>query len=164
MISPTVSSMRSPASSSPRLRVPTLAIAATLLCAGCGGRQRKPRTIAIVPVDVLGLPGDYAATMDDALVTEAKKDKRNQLSIMILMRLEAVDDEPPTLGLVKALSMRDRNFVRDFQEEVEGGVDTTVEMECPFCRHEFDRQLDVNQPGFFSPSAVLKRSKKRSSI
>ena len=59
--------------------MPTLAIAATLLCAGCGGRQRKPRTIAIVPVDVLGLPGDYAATMDDALVTEAKKDKRNRL-------------------------------------------------------------------------------------
>jgi hypothetical protein len=86
------------------------------------------------------------------------------MTLAILARLEMLDDGPPTLATVKGLGLRDRNFLRDAFEDAEGGVDTTMEMQCPNCGHEFDHDLDVGQAGFFFPSSVQKGSKKRSSL
>jgi hypothetical protein len=97
-------------------------------------------------------------------IRNSKKDAMDRVSIMVLLRISSLNGDPPTLESVKKLGMNDRNFIRELQEEVEGGVDTTLEMECPVCGHEFEVQLDPNRQGFFSPSAVLKRSKKKSSI
>lgn len=86
----------------------------------------------------------------------AKLVKRNNqssdaLSQSILMRLEMLGDEKPTLPMVKSLGMRDRNFLREKFQEVEGGVDTTLELECPACGHEWEKDLDLNTAGFFFP-------------
>jgi len=85
------------------------------------------------------------------------------LSLAMLLRIESIDDQPPTLQLVKNLSHRDREFLRTQFDEVEGGVETNLEMTCPQCGFEFERDLEVGQAGFFFPSSVQKDSKKRSS-
>ena len=92
----------------------------------------------------------------------AKLVKRNNqssdaLSQSILMRLEMLGDEKPTLPMVKSLGMRDRNFLREKFQEVEGGVDTTLELECPACGHEWEKDLDLNTAGFFFPGGRRRR-------
>jgi len=84
-------------------------------------------------------------------------------SLAILMRLEMIEDQPPTIVMVKNLGMRDRNELRDSFDEVEGGIDTSLEMTCPICGTEFEEELDVGQAGFFFPSSARKGSKKKSS-
>ena len=78
------------------------------------------------------------------------------LSLSILMRLQMLEGQPPTLAAVKGLGMRDRNYLRAEFDKIEGGVDTTLEMTCPRCNHEFEEELDVAQAGFFFPSSVQK--------
>lgn len=77
--------------------------------------------------------------------------KSDSLSQAILMRLELLEDEKPTLQMVKSLGMRDRNFLRDQFQEVEGGVDTTLELECPSCGNEWEKDLDLSAANFFFP-------------
>lgn len=91
------------------------------------------------------------------------KSKGNSLSISMLSRIETIDGEVANLTHIKKLALRDRHFLRDQFEEVEGGVDTTLECSCPFCGHDFERDLDIGQTGFFFPSAVQKAWNKRSS-
>jgi hypothetical protein len=38
-----------------------------------------------------------------------------------------------------------------------------MDMVCPNCQHEFKKDLDVSQTGFFFPSRALKEWKKKSS-
>lgn len=82
----------------------------------------------------------------------AKKFKDDGPSLAILARVELLEEAPPTLPLVKALGMRDRNFLRKKFEEVEGGVDTSLEITCPACSHEFGTELNIMGKAFFFPS------------
>lgn len=84
------------------------------------------------------------------------------VSLALLARLDLLDDKPPTLAEVKGLGMRDRNALRDAFQEVEGGVETSVEVTCSACGHEFEREMSVDR-SFFSPSALQKGSKRKSS-
>ena len=97
--------------------------------------------------------------------TLAKASSSNDaMTLAILARLEMLDDAPPTLVAVKNLGLQDRNFLRSAFDDIEGGVDTTLDMQCPSCMAEFEQELEVGQAGFFSPSSVQKGSKKRSSL
>lgn len=92
----------------------------------------------------------------------AKLVKRNKqapdaLSLSLLMRLELLGDEKPSLEMVKSLGMRDRNFLRDKFQEVEGGVDTTLELECPSCGNEWEKDLDLGAASFFFPGGRRRR-------
>jgi rubredoxin len=100
---------------------------------------------------------------DEERLAKIKSD-RDDLSMSILVRLELLDGKAPTMQDVKSLGMQDRNHLREQFEEVEGGVETDVEFQCTNCDHEFERSLDIGQDGFFFPSQVLKRSKKKSGI
>jgi len=99
---------------------------------------------------------------DEEVLAEAANTKQ-AMSLGILQRLEMLNEAPPTLPMVQALGLRDRNALRDAFEDIEGGVDTSLEMVCPECGLEFEEELDVSQAGFFFPSSVLRASKKRSS-
>lgn len=99
---------------------------------------------------------------DEETLAKAQN-KEEAISLGILARLDMMDGKPPVLEAIRALGLRDRQALRDAFDEVEGGIDTSLEMQCPNCAVEFDRDLDVGQPGFFFPSRVLKDSKKRSS-
>jgi hypothetical protein len=85
-----------------------------------------------------------------------QKHKADGLSQSILMRLELLRGEKPTLPMVKSLGMRDRHFLREQFQETEGGVDTTLELECPACGHEWEKDLDLSATNFFFPGARQK--------
>lgn len=87
----------------------------------------------------------------------------DQLSRVMLARVEALDGREPSLSSIKGLSMRDREAFRAYVDEVEGGVDTEIEMTCSACGTEFSRELDIGQQGFFFPSRTQSRSKRKSS-
>lgn len=91
-----------------------------------------------------------------AKLRRRQKQKSDVLSQSILMRLELLGDEKPTLKMVKSLGMRDRHFLRDKFREVEGGVDTTLQLSCPSCGNEWEKDLDLSSSSFFSPGAPQK--------
>jgi hypothetical protein len=95
--------------------------------------------------------------------TMSKVSGADQLSMSILVRVDAINGVPAVLPFIKTLGMKDREWLRERFEETEGGVDTTLQLVCPECAHEFEDQLDVGQNGFFFPSRILKRSNKSTS-
>jgi len=91
---------------------------------------------------------------DEARLAKLRKRHVKQsdgLSQAILMRLELLEGEKPTLQMVKSLGMRDRHFLREQFEASEGGVDTSMEFECPSCEHEWEKELDLSAANFFFP-------------
>lgn len=83
-----------------------------------------------------------------------RKNRGDALSQMILMRLELVDGEQPTLEIVKSMGMKDRHALRHAFNNTEGGVDTSLEMECPACSHEWQLELSLAARDFFFPSEM----------
>lgn len=79
------------------------------------------------------------------------------------MRLDMFNERAPTREAIAALPMRLRAELREAFDEVDGGVDTTVELTCPKCDHEYSTDLETGQSGFFFPSAARRNSKKKSS-
>lgn len=84
------------------------------------------------------------------------------VSTAILARIEAIDGKPAGVKDLKGLSMVDRNYLRDAWQDREGGVDTTTDITCLNCEHDYQTDIDMGAEGFFSPAAVLKRWKKKS--
>jgi hypothetical protein len=80
-----------------------------------------------------------------------------------LIRTDMLDGKPPTLSDIQELSFRDLSGLRKMYEEVEGGVDTTIQVDCPECQKEFDYDLSPGEQGFFFPDRVQKNSKMKSS-
>ena len=80
-----------------------------------------------------------------------KKKNLDGPSQAILMRLELLNDEPPTLKMVKSLGMSDRRYLMKKFLEVEGGIDTTLELDCPACGYDWKKDLDMKTASFFSP-------------
>ena len=94
--------------------------------------------------------------VEEEKLERVNKKKTDTLSLSLLMRLELLNDEPPSLPKVKALGMRDRIFLRDEFQRVEGGLDTEIEFTCDNCFEEYKQDLDVGQASFFFPSATRK--------
>ena len=97
-----------------------------------------------------------ADEMHVSKLRKRQKHKTDLLSQSILMRLELLGDEKPTLKMVKSLGMKDRHFLRDKFREVEGGIDTTLELSCPSCGNEWQKDLDLSSSSFFSLGAPQK--------
>jgi hypothetical protein len=83
----------------------------------------------------------------------------------MLARVDAVDgvaldrvrDLPGARGIVRGMSLRDRNWLRDHMQGREGGIDDSVEHTCSACEHEWVGDLEVGQAGFFFPSGTRGR-------
>lgn len=65
------------------------------------------------------------------------------LSAAILIRLVSLDDAAPTLEGVKKMGLKDRQFLRKKFDEMEGGFERNIQVECGKCRTEYERRLDV---------------------
>lgn len=65
------------------------------------------------------------------------------------------------IAWAKGLSWDAREQLRDAYREAEGGIDTTLQLQCPLCGREFERELAVSGD-FFRPSAILRHWKKTS--
>lgn len=88
---------------------------------------------------------------DEEKMSTSKLAKESALSASIMARVTEVDGEAVTVQVIKKLSMRDRNYLRRRFEEIEGGVETDIEVSCPKCDTEFKTMVDIGQPGFFFP-------------
>lgn len=93
----------------------------------------------------------------------AKVPDEEKPSTMLLSRTEVLDGKVPSMADIKNLSWRDRQALREAFDENDGGVDTAMTLNCPACDHEFSKDLDLGQQGFFFPHRVLKDSKTKSS-
>ena len=102
--------------------------------------------------------------LDEEKLSKLRGVENDAVSAAMLVRIEALDGKPPTLAEVKALGMRDRSFIRDeVFSEIDGGVDTSLDITCAFCDHEWRTGLEIGQQGFFFPARQLKVWKTRSS-
>jgi predicted RNA-binding Zn-ribbon protein involved in translation (DUF1610 family) len=86
-----------------------------------------------------------------------KRQREDALSQSLLMRLELLDGVQPTVASVRALGLRDRQFLRDQFDVAEGGVDTTLEFACPSCGNEWKGELDLKGSAFFFPGGRRRR-------
>jgi hypothetical protein len=98
---------------------------------------------------------------DEEWLTAKQKKKEDLLTLNLLARVDKVDDMevsklrddkktyPKALKILKRLSIRERNEIRDLFDEVEGSVETKVEFKCPSCGWEWEADMEVGQPAFF---------------
>lgn len=109
---------------------------------------------------------------DEEFINKYDKSGLDSVSLAVLARLDSIDGTPVNLSpiagkpaallMVKSLNITDRNALRDDFDEREGGVETTMDMSCPSCGHEFSRELEIGTTGFFFPSRARKDWKKKS--
>jgi hypothetical protein len=90
--------------------------------------------------------------------------KDDAISKLLAMRVELLDGKPPTIADFQVMSMAERSYIRDelFRQN-DGGVETTLEVTCPKCDHDYERELEIGQTGFFFPSQARRNSKAKSS-
>jgi hypothetical protein len=84
------------------------------------------------------------------------KNDNDKATLALASRVLLLDGKAPTIGDLKALPLSDRNLLRDAYQELEGGVDTTIDIECPECHAQFKNELSVTQRAFFFPSVAKK--------
>jgi hypothetical protein len=85
--------------------------------------------------------------------------EQDKVTLSLLVRIDMINDQPPSVGMIKRMGMRERTAIRDAFQEAEGGVDTSLDFTCVKCEHEFKGEMDIGQQGFFFPSAARKGSK-----
>lgn len=75
-------------------------------------------------------------------------------SALIKLRTVKIDGEDATIKKLKYLLTKDRNFLKNYFDQWEGGPDTRLEITCPndSCGHVFMRPLEVGSPSFFFQS------------
>jgi hypothetical protein len=83
-----------------------------------------------------------------------EKQPEAMMSAFIAAHIAAINGEPLTSLKdirVKRMNLRDRDFLRDFFDKAEGGLDTMIEIHCDNseCGHVFYRKLNVAKPSFF---------------
>lgn len=98
---------------------------------------------------------------DEGRLARHKK-LEEKISVALAARIELLNGAMPTLDDIKKLTLRDRDDLRALMDEHDGGVDTSIEMQCTSCGAEFEEEVDVSQAGFFFPSMVRRKSKTKS--
>jgi phage FluMu protein gp41 len=88
----------------------------------------------------------------ESVVDTARQSGRNILSAIIMARVIEINGKPATMNSIKSLSAKDRNFLRQKFDEVEGGVETDVIIQCMSCGAKSEAELDIAQKDFFFPS------------
>jgi len=98
------------------------------------------------------LPSGRVALCQVPLASLEDRINVKDLTSAIALRVIQLDGQPVTIEDLKKLSMKDRAFLRQQFEKHEGGIDTTIEIECNKCGNEFKTDIDFGQKSFFSLS------------
>ena len=92
---------------------------------------------------------------DEAKLRRIVKEKKDSLLSSILsLRVTELDGEKATIPHLKSLTKRDRDFLREKFDSVEGGIDTEIKIGCDECGAEFKTALPVGEESFFFPSGM----------
>jgi hypothetical protein len=98
---------------------------------------------------------------------EEERDRRKAqippLTLLLMLRVVDIDGKPPSIFTLKNLTVRDRDTIRAAFVALDGGIETTIDVQCPLCGCEFKREIDPGQPSFFSPSETQALWKRKSS-
>jgi hypothetical protein len=89
---------------------------------------------------------------EDRLQTIPERHQDGLITAMLAARLTFIDGEPITSlkdQRLKYLTLSDRDYLRLYFDQAEGGMDTAVLVECDNCEYQFQRRLDPSKPGFF---------------
>lgn len=89
---------------------------------------------------------------EDRFMDEIDAHKEEQPTINLMFRLISVDGKPSTKDAVKSLKHRDRRFLTDHFDTVEGGMDNEILIKCDECGHHHKQHLNFGQASFFFPS------------
>lgn len=96
---------------------------------------------------------------------DAMKKVLGSRSLVVYLRLKELDGKSPVdPDAVKVLSAADRDQILATAMELEGGLDTSVEITCKSCEMEFERSIDVTNPAFLYPSESQASWKKKSNF
>ena len=96
----------------------------------------------------VGLPSGKKATcrvltgeMENRL---AELERADMMSGAILLRVAKLDENSKlTLDDVKKLPLKDRTLLRKRFDEVEGGFERDIQVQCKNCKKEYETQLDL---------------------
>jgi hypothetical protein len=94
---------------------------------------------------------------DELLLEEIQSSRKSDmLSAVLQARITEVNGVPPSdvLEYVKRLSQLDRRFFSKHIDDAEGGLDTSLQIGCDGCGHEFERAVNIGNKSFFFPSEV----------
>jgi len=88
---------------------------------------------------------------------EAKLQKhaesKDLLSLAMLGRVVEIDGQQPVrVSMLKQLSFKDRQFIREAFRDKEGEFETLAEYECLNCGAENKDEVSIGTPSFFFPS------------
>ena len=103
------------------------------------------------------------AGQDEQEADRLKKRKMPPLTAQIYLRVVDIDGKPRTQQDIQKLPTRDRDFLRAQFATVDGGVETTLELDCGACGAEFEEEISPGQQSFFFPSEAQEIWKRRSS-
>lgn len=120
--------------------------------------ETLPRSGKVVKWHVL--TGQDEARM--AKLTEKERDA-SRVTRRFWAHFDLLEGKPPRIEDVKAVGSYDLQYLNERFDDIEGGVDTGLDLTCKFCRQDFEREVDIQQSGFFFPGAALKAWKKKSS-
>lgn len=135
--------------------------------ADLGTLERKPMADPMRRVFDMTLPSGKTVRyrvgngLDEERVLKVPDEEKP--SMIFLSRTELLNGKPPTMLDIKNLGWKDRQALRAAFEDIEGGLDSKLELACPACGHEFDRDLDLGAQGFFFPDRVQNGLKRKSS-
>jgi hypothetical protein len=88
-------------------------------------------------------------------LSKVRARKKDRVTEAMLVRVRTIDNEPVTADMLKGLSFIERSEIRD-QFDLEGGVETSVQVMCPNCGHEFETPLEMKSSDFFARSEESK--------
>jgi len=142
-------------------------------CGNCNNEIRH--TVDLTKVKVVPMPKPTERVYDDTLpsmktvrcrvmlgrheqiVDEAQQLGQNQPSATIIARVLEINGKPASMASVKDLVKKDRDYLRQKFDEVEGGVETTTMIRCGKCGAGFEGEIDIAQRDFFYPSGKSKK-------
>lgn len=86
-------------------------------------------------------------------ITTAKQDSLITSILAVSIKRIGTKDKV-TSADIAALSMRDIMFLQEQMEtiDLEGTIDTDLQMECKECKKDFEMKLNVFDPNFFAPT------------
>lgn len=95
--------------------------------------------------------------MDAKVVKLAKTRRTERLTISLATRIESIEGVHPNdkLKVLEDLAMDDTLALIEAMDEVDGGLETSIQAECPACGHEHELQLPFGR-AFWVPSRKKK--------
>lgn len=91
---------------------------------------------------------------DEAKLAKVE-DSKDLMSLGMLARIVELDGKQPvTLGMVKKLSLADRQHLRKDFDDHEADIENKADVECPACGENYAAKIEVGDANFFFPSAT----------